>query len=71
MSNSLLMLILVVAATVGISITAAAALRGWRGWLALRRSEIDRSQPVTPAAREIAELRQRIRRLESIADGEG
>jgi hypothetical protein len=71
MTDPLLLLVLVVAATFAISITAAAALRGWRGWLALRRSEIGRSQPVSPAARELAELRRRIRRLESIADGEG
>jgi hypothetical protein len=45
-------------------------LRGWTGWLDLRRNEIDRGHRDTPAAREIAELRQRIRKLESIADGE-
>ena len=70
MTGTLLLLILVIAATVAVSIASAAVLRGWHGWLELRRSEIDRGRRTTPAAREIAELRQRIRKLESIADGE-
>jgi hypothetical protein len=70
MTSSLLLLILVVALAVGVSIATAAVLRGWNGWLELRRSELDRGRRATPAAKEIAELRQRIRRLESIADGD-
>jgi hypothetical protein len=70
MTSPLLLLVLVAAGTVGISITAAAALRVWRDWLDLRRRELDRARRATPTTREIAELRRRIRHLESIADGD-
>lgn len=51
-----------------------AALRGWRGWLELKRAELDlRDAPpaaVSPGARiELADLRERVRRLEAIANG--
>ena len=52
-----------------------AALRGWRGWLDLKRYEIaaDRSRPeadVTPGIRiEMADIKERLRKLEAIATG--
>jgi hypothetical protein len=52
-----------------------AALRGFDGWLDLRRMEISQRQrfaePSTPAAArlELADLKDRIRRLEAIASG--
>ena len=53
-----------------------ALLKGWRGWLDLRRYEIaaDRSAPEaldpTPGVRiERADLKERLRRLEAIAQG--
>ena len=54
-----------------------ALLRGWRDWLELKRAELElRMQPAgaspSPAARiELAGLRERVRRLEAIADGVG
>ena len=52
-----------------------AALRGWRGWLDLKRYEIaaDRSAPDgdgAPGVRiEMAAIKERLRRLEEIATG--
>ena len=53
-----------------------ALLRGWNGWLELKRAQLDRSdvphQAATPspAARiELADLKERVRRLEAIANG--
>ncbi len=55
---------------------AAAALKGWRGWLDLKRYEIaaDRSSPEaqdgTPGVRiEMAAIKERLRKLEEIATG--
>jgi hypothetical protein len=59
-------------------IVAAASLSGWRGWLALKRQELDtrrmaqeRSSDMPSAASriEIADLKERIRKLEAIAAG--
>lgn len=52
----------------------AAALRGWRGWLDLKRAELQHTrmetQPTTAGSRiEIADLKERIRKLEAIAAG--
>jgi len=62
----------------GLGMVTIAALTGWRGWLALKSQELtSRGSPlndVTPApsagARiEIADLKERIRKLEAIAAG--
>ena len=62
----------------GLAMVTAAGLSGWRGWLELKRRELDR-QPAAPsessavpsaASRiEIADLKERIRKLEAIAAG--
>lgn len=64
-----------------LTIVALAALRGWSQWIALRRHELDqRYAPVnSPSADgamgmaasriDIADLRERIRKLEAIAAG--
>jgi hypothetical protein len=52
-------------ATIGFGLAAAAALRAWRQWLALKRVELS----ARPGGGQIAELRARVRRLESIAGG--
>ena len=69
-------LILASSGLAGLGIVAAAGLAGWRGWLALRRAELERGQggiaPIAPAAGtriEIADLKERIRKLEAIAAG--
>lgn len=59
-----------------------AALKGWRGWLDLRKLEIDSRRdgqaqasapsPATPsptARIELADLKERVRKLEAIAAG--
>ena len=63
---------------VGLAIVAAALLRGWHSWLALKRQELERSNSTDSpdegsslgAARiEISDLKERIRKLEAIASG--
>jgi len=63
------------AAMVSLAMLSLAILKGWDGWLQLRRLELDRTQsaqPPTPAqARiELADLKDRVRRLEAIANGD-
>jgi len=63
------------AAVVALAMLSLAALKGWDGWLQLRRLELTHAQekqPPTPAqARiELADLKERVRRLEAIANGE-
>jgi hypothetical protein len=57
---------------VGLSITLAAALKGWQGWLEVKRLEL--SGPADGEARsgaieriELADLKERVRKLETIA----
>ncbi len=72
---------IIIAATAfaGLGLVALIALRGWQGWLTLKEHELDRSAnrfaeieqgPGSGAARiEIADLKERIRKLEAIANG--
>jgi hypothetical protein len=62
----------------GFVILATAALRGWQGWLALKERELDlrRATPELEGGSregmqriEIADLKERIRKLEAIANG--
>lgn len=63
---------------VAVIVLAGAALRAWQGWLDLKRSELDRTAAGrTPdegssfgtARIELADLKERIRKLEAIASG--
>lgn len=63
---------------IAIIVIAAALLRGWQGWLDLKRQELDRAahHPATAdgssigtARIELADLKERIRKLEAIASG--
>lgn len=63
---------------VGVMVLALTALAGWQGWLSLKLRELDtmRGRPEVDtgsregAARiEIADLKERIRKLEAIANG--
>jgi len=62
---------------IGLVIVSATVLSGWQGWLALKRRELDSRRPheieggaSEGAARiEIADLKERIRKLEAIASG--
>lgn len=71
-------IIIAAAALIGLIITASALLRAWQGWLEYKRSELERDRDMPPrqegspigAARiEIADLKERIRKLEAIASG--
>ena len=56
-------------------IAVGALLRGWRGWLDLKRAQLEAdgtpaAKAPSPAARiELADLKERVRRLEAIANG--
>lgn len=66
-------------ALVTVSIVTWAGLAGWRGWLELKRQELaERSRgsageaaalPTTASRIEIADLKERVRKLEAIAAG--
>ncbi len=51
------------------------SLRGWREWIALKHAELDSHKPLTasspsPASRiEVADLKERVKKLEAIAAG--
>ena len=64
---------------IGATVIAIIMLRGWQGWLALKerelerrsdpRQDIDNGTGVGAARIEIADLKERIRKLEAIASG--
>lgn len=77
-----LYLTLAVSGLAGLGMVTAAALSGWRGWLALKHQEMvagrqaaasaEAAQMAGPSAAsriEVADLKERIRKLEAIAAG--
>ncbi|MDE2411254.1 MAG: hypothetical protein KGM18_05690 [Sphingomonadales bacterium] len=73
-------LLIAMTALTGLIVVAAAALRGWQGWLTLKTRELERHATghgaeieggaASGMARiEIADLKERIRKLEAIAAG--
>jgi hypothetical protein len=59
---------------VGLTGAALAALRAWNGWLELKKMELtqsvgDRGLPPAGGRIEMADLRERVRKLEAIAAG--
>jgi hypothetical protein len=69
-----LWLIAAIAGLAALLIVAYAGLKGWRGWLELRHAELSHRHAAaaspSPAARiELADLRERVRKLEAIAAG--
>ena len=68
-------LLVVLALVAALAMLSIAALRGWEGWLQLRRIELAegrgrRRAPSPAAARlDLADLKDRVRRLEAIANG--
>ena len=59
---------------IGLGGTAWAALKGWQGWLELKRFELshavgDRTMPPAGNRIELADLKERVRKLEAIAAG--
>ncbi|MFA6219085.1 MAG: hypothetical protein WC692_04830 [Erythrobacter sp.] len=64
------------AALLGLIVVASAMLRGWHEWLELKRRELEHQgpqsregSPMGAARIEIADLKERIRKLEAIASG--
>jgi len=58
----------------GLAMVCGAALRGWSGWLALKMRELEVVRHAPPAINasqriELADLKERIRKLEAIAAG--
>ena len=69
-------IIIAAASLVGLCVTAFALLKGWQGWLALKQRELDNTPKeieggvgVGGARIEIADLKERIKKLEAIASG--
>jgi hypothetical protein len=70
-------LIIATTALLGLLVISATLLRGWQGWLALKTRELDLQRRPEPGAAngsgmariEIADLKERIRKLEAIAAG--
>jgi hypothetical protein len=59
---------------VAVGLASAALLKAWHGWLDLRRLELDsrrgsRRRTASGGRVEVADLRERVRRLEAIANG--
>lgn len=71
--------LLIAASTlIGLLVVAAAVLKGWQDWLALKTRELEAGRPpreIEGGAREgaarieLADLKERIRKLEAIANG--
>ena len=63
------------AAVIGVIVVALTALKAWRDWLALQRLNLDGRRPgdvpaTSSGARiELADLKERVRKLEAIAAG--
>jgi len=53
----------------GLSAAGWAGLKAWNGWLDLKRITGDRTLPPASGRIEIADLRERVRKLEAIAAG--
>jgi hypothetical protein len=71
-------LLIAASALIGLLVIAAATLKGWQDWLALKKRELEtgRGAPeIEGGAREgaarieLADLKERIRKLEAIANG--
>lgn len=76
MSEPIIYLASGVTALTALAILSLVALRGWNGWLALKREELHHGFPAelqaipnTGSRIEIADLKERIRKLEAIAAG--
>jgi hypothetical protein len=57
-------------AAAGLALASAASLKAWAQWLDLRREALRFGRPASPAPPdELKALRERVRKLEAIADG--
>ncbi|NIJ07467.1 hypothetical protein FHS31_001063 [Sphingomonas vulcanisoli] len=75
MNDPMLTAITASAALIAVVVVALTALKAWRDWLALQRLSLDGRRPgdmpaTTSGARiELADLKERVRKLEAIAAG--
>lgn len=75
MNDINLYLILATTSLAAVAMVTTAALAGWRGWLSLKRQQMDLAGANTVAVPnagtriEMADLKERIRKLEAIAAG--
>jgi hypothetical protein len=57
----------------GLALASAAGLRVWNGWLELKRAELEARPGASPTSAgsriELADLKERLRKLEAIANG--
>ena len=72
MSEAMTMIVMGSFGLLGLSIALFAGLKGWQGWLEVKRLELTGAkgqEPRSPAMDriEIADLKERVRKLESIA----
>jgi hypothetical protein len=70
----LTMVVIAASVLVGIAAASWAGLKAWNGWLDLKKMELaqtlgDRGLPPASGRIEIADLRERVRKLEAIAAG--
>ena len=68
MTDPAALVALSVSGLIAVGLASAAGLRGWTGWLELRRLELG-GPPSSRGRGELADLKARVRRLESIANG--
>ncbi len=76
MTDPITIATLAASALAGVAILSLTALKGWSGWLDLQRAHLGGAmhdggeRSASPAARiELADLRERVRKLEAIAAG--
>ena len=77
MTDPTFYLTMAVSGLAGLAMLSVAALTGWRGWLQLKHEELDHHRGPSPDGAvpsasqriEIADLKERIRKLEAIAAG--
>ena len=70
-------LLIAAASLIGLTVVAGTALRGWQGWLDLKARELEQTRGGSKepgslqgmSRIEIADMRERIRKLEAIAAG--
>jgi len=72
MSDPITTITLASSALAGLSIATFAGLRGWQGWLEIKRLELAGARRGEPRGQagdmiEVADLKERVRKLESIA----
>ena len=71
MSEPFALLAMASAGTLALGVTAVATLKGWHDWLELRREQLEKRSRRGASRRpaELTELRERVKRLEAIANG--